>query len=80
MSKKKLAAKNAEPDISVHVQVAEVCMAAYRAACGVSKDSAICDLLADLRHWADANGVDFDDELNRANGHYAAEIEEAKNA
>ena len=36
--------------------------------------ASLTDLLGDLMHWADRNGVDFTDELARAQRHYAAEI------
>ena len=34
---------------------------------------ALCDLLADLMHWADAHKFDFQNELRVATGHYQAE-------
>jgi hypothetical protein len=39
-------------------------------------DSALCDLLADLMHWAAAHALDFDDALDQAREHFAAEVEE----
>lgn len=33
----------------------------------------LADLLADLGHWCDRNGVDFPSALTHAAGHYAAE-------
>jgi hypothetical protein len=33
----------------------------------------LIDLLADLLHWAERNGHDFDDALRIARGHYEAE-------
>jgi hypothetical protein len=39
---------------------------------------ALADLLADLMHYADAYGFDFDNELRRARNNYDAEIEEVK--
>ena len=32
------------------------------------------DLLADLLHWCDANGVDFDDAVRRARNHHHEEV------
>lgn len=34
---------------------------------------ALRDLLADLMHWCDAQGVEFDEELSRATQHYFTE-------
>jgi hypothetical protein len=34
---------------------------------------AVCDLVADLMHWCDRNGQEFDRELARARYHYDAE-------
>jgi hypothetical protein len=33
----------------------------------------LSDLLSDLMHWCDRNGVDFEYEINRARGNYVAE-------
>jgi 8-oxo-dGTP pyrophosphatase MutT (NUDIX family) len=40
---------------------------------GVDLDGALCDLLADLAHWADRNEQDFRAQLARAADHYYAE-------
>lgn len=53
---------------------AGVALAAFMAATGTDLEDAICDLIADLRHWADRNGQDFDHEADRGARHYAAEI------
>jgi len=34
------------------------------------------DLLCDLMHWAEANNYDFAAALDRARGHYEAEVRE----
>lgn len=34
------------------------------------------DMLCDLQHWAAANDVDFDEAVQRATGHYEAEVAE----
>jgi len=34
----------------------------------------LTDLLADLKHWADANGLDFYQHLEAAHMHYSAEV------
>ncbi len=39
--------------------------------------TALVDLLADLRHWADARGVDWHEALCGAYGHYWAEKSDA---
>ena len=36
-------------------------------------EDALCDLLGDLRHWADRHGMVWDDELARGMGHYEEE-------
>jgi hypothetical protein len=38
--------------------------------------SAVCDFLADLLHYCDANGLDFAAEDRRAHTHYLAELVE----
>lgn len=37
------------------------------------RETTLADALCDLRHWADAHGVDFGDADNRAYRHYYAE-------
>lgn len=49
-------------------------MLVYQQYTGSDKEDALCDLLADLMHWADEQGFDFEYELERAHGHYAEEI------
>ena len=36
-------------------------------------ESLLCDLLTDLRHWADENDIDFYGRLNLSYAHYVAE-------
>jgi len=36
-------------------------------------DAVVADLIADLHHWCDLQGWDFDFLLIRANSHYTAE-------
>lgn len=38
------------------------------------KGVAVRELLADLRHWCDRNGMDYADEDRRAYQHYLAEL------
>ncbi len=56
---------------------AESAITAFMEATGVERGDALCDLLADLRHWSDKNQVDWQEALERAYMHYEAEIEEA---
>jgi hypothetical protein len=39
---------------------------------GTAED-ALCDLLCDLMHWCDRNGVQFGEQLQRGMGHYREE-------
>jgi hypothetical protein len=43
-------------------------------------EDSLGDLLCDLMHWADANSFDFALALERAEGHYEAEVAEAPRA
>lgn len=53
---------------------AERALSEFMRATGTDREDAICDLIADLRHWADRNGQDFDHEADRGRRHYEAEI------
>ena len=46
------------------------------AATGAGEEDGFCDLLCNLRHWADRNKIDFDAEFERAERNYNAEIHE----
>jgi hypothetical protein len=52
---------------------AAIAIAAFQKATGTEDEDALCDLLADLRHWADRQGYDFEAASARANNHYEAE-------
>lgn len=39
-------------------------------------ESILTDLLADLQHWADAKGIDWEEAVMRADTHHAAELPE----
>jgi len=39
-------------------------------------DDAVSDLIADLRHWCDRNGVEFEEAVRRAAHHYETETSE----
>lgn len=41
-------------------------------------DAAVSDLLTDLLHWCDANGVDFDERLSIAKHSHEEECEEER--
>src|SRR5258706_116142 len=45
----------------------------FQKATGTDREDALSDLLADLFHWCDRNGFDFEHELERARGHYDEE-------
>lgn len=45
----------------------------FQCTTGSDYDDSLTDLLGDLMHWSDRNGVDFSAELERARGHYGAE-------
>ncbi len=46
---------------------------AFRVAIGTDPEDALPDLLADLMHWCDRSGANFNDDLCRAYVHYEAE-------
>jgi len=48
----------------------------FRKQTGCDHEDSLCDLIADLRHWADAQNFDFDAALYRASYHYEAELSE----
>lgn len=45
----------------------------FQCVTGADYDDALADLLADLMHWSDRNGSDFDATLSRARMNYEAE-------
>jgi hypothetical protein len=47
---------------------------AYERVTGSERDTSLSDLLADLRHLADQRALSWDEILERADQHYAAEI------
>jgi hypothetical protein len=48
-------------------------ISAFQRATGTDDDSVLCDLLADLMHWADRNDYDFNAFLDESREHYKAE-------
>jgi hypothetical protein len=47
---------------------------------GCDREDALGDLLCDLMHWAGQNNFDFPAALDRARGHYEAELAEMEAA
>jgi hypothetical protein len=52
---------------------AEAALLAFQSLTGTDMEDAVCDLTADLMHWCDRHGMDFDNELQRGHGHYVEE-------
>lgn len=52
---------------------ASVALHAHSVATGGDDEDAVCDLLANLGHYCDANGISFAEQLQRACDHYHAE-------
>jgi hypothetical protein len=53
---------------------AAVALRQFQCATGADYEDALGDLLCDLMHWSDRNNFDFELALERARGHYEAEI------
>ena len=62
------------PDNRQRAYWGEMAVQAFRAACEGDRDTALGDLLANLRHWADANGQDFEYAIANSEMHYLAEV------
>jgi hypothetical protein len=54
-------------------QLAGAALSTFMKETGTDREDALGDLLADLMHWADRNGYDFDAALERGRYHYEAE-------
>lgn len=52
---------------------ADLAIREFMEATRADPEDALCDLLADLMHWADRTGFDFGEELESAREHYQAE-------
>ena len=52
---------------------AAIVLAEFQRQTGSDAEDAVSDLLADLMHWCDRFGQDFNAELRRARNHYGAE-------
>jgi hypothetical protein len=48
----------------------------FQCTTGTDYEDTISDLLGDLMHWCERNGVKFDAELSRARRHYEAETDD----
>ena len=55
---------------------AAVALEAFQDETRTDDEDAVADLLCDLRHWCDRNGMDFRIELARAMNHYREETSE----
>ena len=77
MAKKKLVLP-ADPDgqNAERAEWAEMAIEQFENTTGTDREDALADLLCDLRHWADRNGLDWDAELNVAMGRYDEETTE----
>ncbi|MBU2582731.1 MAG: hypothetical protein KJ622_13545 [Alphaproteobacteria bacterium] len=62
------------PDNQRRAARASIALAAYRTATGTEPDDALCDLLADLMHWANQHGFDFAGDYDMARCHFDAEV------
>ncbi len=54
------------PTITESVEISEGMIDEYKVQFGSDDEDALTDILTNLMHWADANGYDFTQELNRA--------------
>lgn len=61
------------------IEVAEDITAIYQRATYDEPEDVLADLLADLIHWANKTGKDFDAELARAQGYVCDEEAETSN-
>jgi len=52
---------------------AEAALLVFQILTGTDLEDSVCDLIADLMHWRDRNGMTFDNELRRARYHYEEE-------
>ena len=61
------------PTNSARAQWADEAVRAFMARTGSDLEDCLCDLLADLMHWADKCEFDFTTAFERARDHYAVE-------
>jgi hypothetical protein len=55
---------------------AHAALEAFKTETRTDEGDVLCDLLADLGHWCDRNGYQFQEQLRRAISHYEAETED----
>lgn len=72
-SKKKLLPADPENMNEDRAAWAGTALDTFQEATGTDPEDAVSDLIADLHHWCDRNGIDFNRELERAAFHYDAE-------
>ena len=61
------------PTNSARAQWADEAVRVFMTRTECDQEDCLCDLLADLMHWADKCEFDFAAALDRASDHYAAE-------
>ena len=61
------------PTNSARAQWADEAVRVFMTRTGSDLEDCLCDLLADLMHWADICEFDFAAALDRASDHYASE-------
>jgi hypothetical protein len=61
-------------------QYADNAITAFQLTTRTDIQDAVSDLLADLMHWCDRHGMEFEDELNRGRMHYLAETADNESA
>ena len=62
-----------EPSNTDRAAWAATALHAFRHQTGADPEDALADLLADLMHWCDSSGHDFETEFRRAAHHYECE-------
>ena len=55
------------------IKQAQIALAAYKKQGGVDPDCLVRDLMADLGHWCDKHGLDWDNEVRIARDNYRCE-------
>jgi len=64
--------------IQLSTRRAKKALRSYFNAAATEDNLAVRDLLADLKHYCDANAIDFYAELEAAHWHYTEEVAEAR--
>ena len=55
------------------ITMARIAINTFAAGSDSDREDLLCDLLTDLMHWADRDGLDFFEEYERAKMHYTEE-------